>query len=334
MKITAIDIAVVDVPYIAPVRAVGWANPPFVVVQVRTDDGLVGLGEAWGVEKSAVEQTAETFLGTDPLTLPLQTCDRPFQSALYDLVGQALGVPVWRLIGDQHRERVPVAYWSCHMPPEATAREAEQAVAKGFTVHKLKARSWDAVRQAELITKAAGPDYAILFDPNTEFRHVSTAVRLAREMEPYNVECFEDPVLKHDLGWYRLLRQKLDIPQALHLSNPNDVLQAVRGEAVDRFNLSGNVATILACHAIAEAAQIPVWHQIAGLSLGIQATFAVHVGCTLKQATLASDELPFIHENDLIGGALPAVEGHFQVPAEPGLGVELDTAALQHYRID
>ncbi len=334
MKITAIDVAVVDVPYIAPVRAVGWANPPFVVVQVRTDDGLVGLGEAWGVAKSAVEQTAETFLGTDPLTLPLQTCDRPFQSALYDLAGQALGVPVWRLIGDQHRERVPVAYWSCHMPPEATAREAEQAVAKGFTVHKLKARSWDAVRQAELITKAAGPDYAILFDPNTEFRHVSTAVRLAREMEPYNVECFEDPVLKHDLGWYRLLRQKLDIPQALHLSNPNDVLQAVRGEAVDRFNLSGNVATILACHAIAEAAQIPVWHQIAGLSLGIQATFAVHVGCTLKQATLASDELPFIHENDLIGGALPAIEGHFQVPAGPGLGVELDTAALQHYRID
>ena len=44
MKITAIDIAVVDVPYIAPVRAVGWANPPFVVVQVRTDDGLVGPG--------------------------------------------------------------------------------------------------------------------------------------------------------------------------------------------------------------------------------------------------------------------------------------------------
>ena len=153
-------------------------------------------------------------------------------------------------------------------------------------------------------------------------------------MEPYNVECFEDPVLKHDLGWYRLLRQKLDIPQALHLSNPNDVLQAVRGEAVDRFNLSGNVATILACHAIAEAAQIPVWHQIAGLSLGIQATFAVHVGCTLKQATLASDELPFIHENDLVGGALPAVQGHFQVPAGPGLGIELDTAALQHYRID
>ena len=173
MKITAIDIAVVDVPYIGPVRAVGWANPPFVVVQVRTDDGLVGLGEAWGVAKTVVEQTAETFLGTDPLTLPLQTCDRPFQSALYDLVGQALGVPVWRLIGDQHRERVPVAYWSCHMPPEATAREAEQAVAKGFTGTQTQgALLGRRSPSVELISKAAGPDYAILFDPNTEFRHV------------------------------------------------------------------------------------------------------------------------------------------------------------------
>ncbi|MAG37582.1 MAG: hypothetical protein CL878_15205 [Dehalococcoidia bacterium] len=334
MKITAIDVSVVDVPYIAPVREVGWNNPHFVVVQVRADDGQVGLGEVWGAAKSDVAQTAETLLGANPLTMPLQTLTSPFQAALYDLAGQALGVPVWRLIGDQQREQVPVAYWSCHMPPEATAKEAEQAVAKGFRVHKLKARSADIVRQVELITKAAGPDYAILADPNTEFRHVATAVGLAHQLEPYNVECFEDPVLKHDLGWYRLLRQKLDIPQALHLSNPSDVLLAVRAEAVDRLNLGGNVASILASHAIAEAAQIPVWHQIAGLSLGIQAAFAVHVGCTLKQATLASDELPFIHENDLIGGALPAEEGHFRVPAGPGLGIELDEAALRHYQMD
>ena len=79
------------------------------------------------------------------------------------------------------------------------------------------ARSWDIVRQAELISKAAGPDYAIRVDPNTEFRDMHTAVNLARQLAPYNIELYEDPVLKHDPGWYRLLRQKLDIPQALHL---------------------------------------------------------------------------------------------------------------------
>ena len=157
---------------------------------------------------------------------------------------------------------------------------------------------------------------------------------MSRQLEPYNIECFEDPVLKHDLGWYGLLRQKLDIPLAIHLVDPKDVLQAVRAEAVDRFNLGGNVGNVLASHAIAESAQIPVWHQIAGLSLGIQAAFAIHVGCTLKQATLASDELPFIHENDLIGGALPVYEGHFEVPTDSGLGVGVDEGALRHYRVD
>lgn len=334
MKITAVEVVVVDVPYIAPVRAVGWANPPFVVIRVRTDDGLVGLGERWMADKRQIEEGAQVFIGTDPLTLDLQSLEAPFQSALYDLVGQALGLPVWRLIGDQCRERVPVAYWSCHMPPEATAREAEKAAAQGFRVHKLKARSWDIVRQAELITKVAGPDYAIRVDPNTQFRDVATAVRLARQLAPYNIELYEDPVLKHDPGWYRLLRQKLDIPQALHLDRPADVLAAVRAEAIDSVNLSGNVAQVLRCHAIAAAAELPVWHQIAGLSLGIQATFAVHVGCTLSHATLPCDELPFIHENDLIGGDLPADDGHFRVPTGVGLGISLDEAALKHYRID
>jgi L-alanine-DL-glutamate epimerase-like enolase superfamily enzyme len=200
-------------------------------------------------------------------------------------------------------------------------------------VHKLKARSRDIVRQAELITKAAGPDYAIRIDPNTEFGDVPTAVRLGRQLAPYHVECFEDPVRKHDLSWYRLLREKLDIRQTLHLSRPEDVLAAVRAEAVDGFNLSGNVATVLRGHAIAATAGLPVWHQIAGLSLGIQAAFALHVGCTLPNATLPCDELPFMHENDLIGGTLPVAAGAFTVPAGPGLGVTLDEAALEHYRV-
>ena len=334
MKVTGIDVDVVEVPYIEPVRKVDWSNPPFVVVQVHTDDGLVGLGERWMADKGKVEAEGRAFIGQDPRKLRLETLDSPFQSAMYDLAAQALGLPVWRLIGDQYRDRVPVAYWSCHMPPEETAKEAAKAAAAGFKVHKLKARSWDIVRQAELMTKAAGPDLAIRVDPNTEFRDVAVAVKLARQLDRYNVECYEDPVLKHDYAWTRLVREKTDIPQALHLQHARDALAAVSAGAVDRLNFSGNVAQAIRLHAICEAAGIWMWHQIAGLSLGMQATFAVHVGCTLKMATLPSDELPFIRENDLIGGALPAEDGHFKVPTGPGLGIQLDQAALAHYRID
>lgn len=303
------------------------------MIQVRTDDGLVGLGERWGGDKGEIERSGQALIGRAPLQMNLESLEAPFQSALYDLAGQQLGVPTWRLIGDQYRDRVPVAYWSCHMPPEETAKEAEKAAIQGFRVHKLKARSWDIVRQVELISKAAGPDYAVRVDPNTEFRDVARAVKLARQLDSYNVEVFEDPVLKHDVGWYRLLREKLDVPQALHLGRPEDVLDAIRAEAVDCLNLSGNVAQARRCHAIAEAGALPIWHQFAGLSLGIQAAFAIHLGCTLKNATMPCDELPFIHENDLIGGALPVEEGCFAVPTGPGLGVQLDQAALEHYRV-
>ena len=257
----------------------------------------------------------------------------PVQSALYDIAGKLLGMPAHRLIGDQVRERVPVAYWSCHVPPEETAREAERAAARGFKVHKLKARSWDIVRQAELISKAAGPQYQIRVDPNTEFRYPMVAERIARELEPYNIESFEDPVLKDDFAWTAQLRRKTGIPQALHIGRPEDVLRAAKAEAIDCVNLSGNVASVIKAAAVAEAAGCPVWHQIAGLSLGIQAAFAVHIGCTISNATMPCDELPFIHENDLIGGGLVARDGHFEVPTGPGLGIELDMQAVEHYRV-
>lgn len=147
MKVESVDAWVVEVPYIAPVRQVGWSNPPFVVIRVRTDDGLSGLGGAWGADKTATERVAQAFVGKEPLAFELQSLEAPFQSAFYDLAGQALGVPVWRLIGDRQRERTAVAYWSCHMPPVETGREAERAAARGFRVHKLKARSWDIVQQ-------------------------------------------------------------------------------------------------------------------------------------------------------------------------------------------
>ncbi len=332
MKITHTDVFVVDVPYIEPVRKVNWGNPPYIIYRIHTDEGFVGLGERWSGNKEQIETAAQVLVGKDPLTLNLQT--GPFQSALYDIVGQALSLPVHRLIGDKCRDRVPVAYWSCHMPPEETAKEAEKAAKAGFTVHKLKARPHDIVKQAESITKAAGPDYQIRVDPNFTFETPETATRLAMELEPYNIECFEDPIdWRTYFDWYVAVREQTKIRMAHHLGNPADVFNAFKAGAVDCVNIGGSVAGVLKCAAITEAANAPLWHQMAGLSLGIQATFAVHVSCTIPNATMPCDELPFIHENDLIGGGLVVKGGHFLVPDGPGLGIQLDESALQHYRV-
>lgn len=134
--------------------------------------------------------------------------------------------------------------------------------------------------------------------------------------------------------WYRMLRYKTEIPQALHLGDPYAVLGAVKADAVDRFNLSGNVASVKRCAAIAEAAGCPIWLQMGGLCLGIQAAFSTHVQATLTNELHACDELPFVRENDLLGGSLQFDSGHFVVPDGPGLGVTLDEDAVARYRTD
>ena len=154
------------------------------------------------------------------------------------------------------------------------------------------------------------------------------------QFDKHIIECFEDRVEKENfnVAWYSLLRHKTDIPQALHLTSPQTVLRAVKGEAVDRFNISGNVATVKRCAVIAEAANCPIWLQTAGLCLGIHTAFSTHLQATLTNDLMACDELPFVRENNLIGDSLEFTAGHLVVPTGNGLGIELDNDAIAHYR--
>ena len=309
----------------------------FQLLKVYTDEGIVGVGEAF--RGHDVSREAEELVGKNPFALNLRSMRVPFHDALYDVIGKALGVPAYRLLGDKVRDKVPVAYWSCHMEPEETAREAEHAAKRGFKVHKLKARSWDIVETARLITGAAGPDYAIRVDPNGEFKLPSTTIRLAEELEGYTIECFEDPIPKENpnlLHEFALLREKCSIPIAPHFGDPEQVLYAIRTDAADCFDISGRTEgfdKVLACAAIAEAAGIPIWLQTAANSLGVRAAFSVHLNAVIKNATMPDDTLHFLRENDLVGGMLDVQNGFIEVPERPGLGIELDEKAVARYRI-
>jgi L-alanine-DL-glutamate epimerase-like enolase superfamily enzyme len=220
------------------------------------------------------------------------------------------------------------------MEPGETAREAEVGARLGFTNHKLKARSWDIVETVRLMKEAAGPEYAVGVDPNTEFRLPPVAARLAAELEAFGtVANFEDPVLKENLDWYRLLREKTHIPIALHLGAPSGVLQALKAECIDYLNLGGSALQVRKAAALAEAAQVPCWVQMGGLCTGILAAYSVHLQATLPNATLPCDELPFTRVADVLGGSLAVEKGHFRVPQKPGLGVEVDMKVVEKYRV-
>ena len=146
MKITGFEYRTVSIPFISAIEEHWPMEYPTTLVWVHTDAGLTGLGESNSLHSDITDQAdaiAERYVGKNLWDIDLSSESFTFQSAFYDLAGQALGVPAHKLIGEKHRDRVELAYWSPPMPPEVTAAEAERAANLGFRVHKLKSTEGD-----------------------------------------------------------------------------------------------------------------------------------------------------------------------------------------------
>ena len=336
MKITDIAYRTVSIPFIPAIQEHWNMDYPTTLVWVHTDEGLTGLGESNSLNSNITDQSdaiAEKYIGKNLWDIDLSSESFAFQCAFYDLAGQALGVPAHKLIGEKYRDKVELAYWSPPMPAEATAAEAERAAKMGFRVHKLKARTANIVETARLIREACGPDFQIRVDPNTEFGDLETGLRLARELQPYNIEVYEDPIRFEDLSLYRRLREEVEVPVARHLGAPQGILENIRADAVDAVNMGGNVAGLRKSAAVAEAADLPIWVQIFAFGSCIASTFAAHIACTLPNCTMPIDELPHIRVDDLSGGSMDLSNGAIVLSDTPGLGVSLDMDAVEQYQI-
>ena len=336
MKITKVEQFVTTVPHIPAIeknRPGDYLERPIPIIKVHTDEGIYGLGE--GARGQRFDDAIESWIGVDVMELTWQNLGGAFGSAVFDIVGKALGVPAHKLMGAQQWEKVPVGYWSCPMEPEEFAAEAEVGAKLGFKTHKLKARPWNIVETVRLMTEAAGEDYGIIVDPNFTFETPEQSIRLAHELEKYNIEAFEDPFSYREYGWdsYRDFRSQTRIPLAPHIADPKMIIDAIKADAADMFNTAGSPISAQQNAGIAEAVGLPVWLQVVGLGLGVSGAFGTHVHAVIKNATIPSDSLHFVRENDLIHGALTPKDGFVEVPTTPGLGIELDMAAVEKYRI-
>jgi muconate cycloisomerase len=327
-----------------------WPEFPIVILRLHTDEGLIGLGEApKGIPEATVRGPAEFFVGRDLWSfnlqeLPLETMwfansgvYEAYEMALYDLLGKALGVPVYRLFGGAYRDRVAVSRCSGRMTPTDAAATARQAVAQGYRVLKMKATADDPiVERLAAIHDAVGDQLVINIDPNERFhqpyRLFDVAARV-RDAGLRNVECYESPYNQRNLDWYVLARQKLETPIALHLGSPRDVAEAIKREACDWLNLGGPMVNVYKLAGMAEAAGIPTWHG-SGVGLGISEAAYAHICAACKSMTLTSDICgETLRVNDLIRESLAFADGYVAVPQGPGLGVVLDDDAVARYQV-
>jgi L-alanine-DL-glutamate epimerase-like enolase superfamily enzyme len=308
------------------------------VLRVKTDvPGLVGYGETmphytWGKvsEESIQKVTGKNpadFLGDDSLGAGLQM-------AIYDLVGKALEIPVYKLFNlPRVREWCPISWWNVDMSPEDFTAEAQEAVKRGYTSHKIKARPWWDIYHVIETISAGTPDYYHLdLDWNQMLVNQSNAARVLTRLDGYErVALYESPIMQRDVEGLRVLREKIKNPIALHFGNP-PFPTATQGKVCDGFVIGGGIGRVLSEGTLAAAFDKPFFLQIVGT--GITTALSLHLGAVLPMAQWPAVNCMNIYSDDLLSTALEIRGGYAHVPEEPGLGIEVDEEALEKFKME
>lgn len=372
MKITDIRATPVTVPLIAPLRHANgahWGRFVRTIIEVETDEGIVGLGELGGGGETAVAMVKGLkpyIVGRDPARME----DLRFQIAnptasLYnnrtqilaalefaclDIVGQKWGVPVSEILGGRLRDEVPFAsYLFFRYANDAESRAGEvrtvdQLVAEakalkathGFTSHKLKGGVFPPRYELACYRALAEalPGDTFRFDPNGVWS-TEQAIWFAHHIEDLNNDYLEDPVF--GMHGMRRTREKVRLPLATNtvVVGFEQLAANVLETAVDVILLDttfwGGVRPCVKAAGICEAFQLGVAVHSSG-ELGIQLATMLHLGAVLPNLTFSADAHYHHLVDDVItGGKLQYCCGKIRVPTAPGLGVSLDRDRLAEY---
>ena len=354
MKITTIDVTPVCVPRLrawgAVVRtALGPADvSEHGIVEVRTDEGLTGLGEISSVfarrgpllYRDVDERLAPAITGAlraMEARLPDgQLAIAGVEMALWDLAGKALGVPVYTLLGGKVRERIPLSYSVPHGAPEQMAEFARERANEGFRTVKVKVgqgleRDVEAVRQ---VREAVGAAHRVRVDANMAMGGAKEAIRLVERIMDFDPEMLEQPVPARDLHAMAEIRRSVSLPIMADesIGPPRDAMEVIRREAADVLNVyvteSGGIQNAARIFTLAEQAGLGC--MIGSMpELGIGTAAQIHLGVAMPNLDYDSDTCGSLYqEEDLLATPLRFERGHAFAPEGPGLGVELDPEAV------
>jgi muconate cycloisomerase len=332
---------IINSPEFGPDALTEFPSIPKFMLKVHTDSGIVGIGETErGLKDDVVRRNADFLTGKNILDFNLTRLELPagggysgFEMAFYDAVGKALGWPVYRLLGGLAQRKVLVNYWTGRKTPTDMRRVAQRAVAGKFQGIKVKGRPGDPIVKAVQAIAEVSSTLKVTVDFNAYHKTVAEFLPIGKELDAAgNMLVIEDPIVKNDLAGYRELRRQLKTPLALHLGDPQAMIQGIRAEACTIFNTgpSPSMASFVSNCYLAGAAGMPVWHG-SGHELGVLDAAMLHSAAASPNCTLPSDILSHQRVDDLIVQPIEIRDSYAIVSDRPGLGVELDEAAVRRY---
>jgi len=376
MKITKIECIPVSIPFAKPMVMSGGParSAEAVVLKIHTDEGITGVAETgdtslWYMgesQASIISNITNIFapqilLGEDPFNIEkiVARMDKAARAnnqskavidyALHDIMGKALRVPVYKLLGGLANEKIALAFVMSSGTAEEVGAEGKALVKAGFRGLKLKVGARTPDEDIELVSalrEAVGNKIKIMIDANGGWVY-HQALYVLKRVAKYDIFVAEQPVPWWDIDGLARLRRKVDVPifpdeSAAEL---NDLIKIIEKDAADGLFLkvpkAGGILKSQKWVAIAQAANLPV---MCGCMIdsGIGAASTAHfLAATAWMGKIEQEAIGPLNlynipdtvstplKNDL-AVKVPRYENGFLYPPEGiGFGVELNEAAVK-----
>jgi galactonate dehydratase len=353
-----------------------WRN--LTVVKVSTDEGLTGLGEVRMVGHTGAllgyleEGAPRHVLGLDPfetekLVRNLMRDDyarvgevvmsgiSALEIACLDIKGQALGVPIYELLGGKVRDKI-LAYangwYTVERSPEEFHKAAKKVVEKGYKALKFdpfgpghyelsREERIRSIGLVEAVRDSVGPELDILIEMHGRFTPAQ-AIRISRELEPFDPAWIEEPVPPENLAALKKVADKVNIPVATgeRIHSRYDIRELFELQAADILQID-----VTHFGGLGEAKKVAGWaeayymmmapHNVGG-PIGTMAN--LHLVSTLTNFKIQEHFNDFADSwvKDIEQGMpeIDPVDGCFPIPTKPGLGITLDEAAAREHPME
>ena len=359
MRIEDVRITIVEIPQIEPIAPYRShvrtsSTTCSAIVELCCDHGLVGWGEfnvnfLPGTTAGPMQEQARDFLvGWDPRDVEVFAQRCPFENrlksgleiAMWDAAGKSAGLPVARLLGGILRPEIELAACMGIQTYERAGEIARWYVEQGYTTLKTKAGA-NAEEDLEMVRgvrDAVGDRLQLRIDPNRAYSP-QQAAELARQLEPYQLQYFEQPIMAEPLADAVWLRQQTRTPLALNESviDPPSVWEILRLDAAEFIlpdtHIAGGIGPCRKIGELGAAAGVPcIMH--CGHDLGPKTATMVHVAAACEAYSLANDSTYYGLVEDITVRPLVIEKGRIRVPETPGLGVEGDPEKIRKYAVD
>lgn len=358
------------------------------IVQVHTDAGLVGMGEAAAysgsldsLESVVLNDLKPIVLGQDPFNVErlwqmmnhrtqqrgrrgmLLMAISGVDTALWDVVGQAVRTPLYRLLGgyrDTLTAYASAGFYAVGKGVRELAEEFGGYAARGFRYGKMKVgRNPEAllnplhdmpaaadatvsleedVERVRAVRAAVGPGFKLAVDANNAWTP-SLAMQFMRQVEPLGIHWLEEPVATDDIDGSAMLAQQLATPVAGYETETSlaGFRELIARRAVDIVQpdviWTGGITECRKVAALAQAYGLPVIPHVFSSALASVAN--MHFIASIPNGGLLEwDQNPNPLRTELLEEPLAVdADGNVRLPERPGLGVTLNMATVEKYRV-